>query len=170
MRTKLLCVAFSRELGRFDDSELASFLANREITSFREHVVDVDGEPFLLCVVTWHEESPAAAQPASTTTQPARPMPQVLQGLTDEQRALYEMVRRWRAKKAHDEGAPPYVILTNRQLAEIVQARPNTRAGLGRIDGIGEKKLDRYADDLLALLWPPIPAAEPAAPTAEVAS
>lgn len=47
---------------------------------------------------------------------------------------------------------PPYVICNNRQLAEIVKARPLTLAALGRIEGFGEAKLKKYGPDLLALI------------------
>jgi len=49
VRTKLIAVTFSHELGRFDDAELAAFLRDRDVATFREHVVAVDGEPFLFC-------------------------------------------------------------------------------------------------------------------------
>ena len=71
-------------------------------------------------------------------------MADVLQGLDDAQRTQFETIRTWRTKTAHDEGVPPYVVLTNRQLVEIIKRRPDTRAGLAQVDGLGTKKLDRY--------------------------
>lgn len=78
----------------------------------------------------------------------------MLESLDEAQRAHFERIRAWRAKTAQAEGVPPYVILTNRQLVEVVKQRPDSRTALGRVDGLGNKKLDRYATALLALLRP----------------
>lgn len=67
--------------------------------------------------------APAAADPAAdaaldlppaASPRPSRPLPAILQQLDGEQRRLFDLIRRWRAGKAHDEGTPPFVVLTNR--------------------------------------------------------
>lgn len=45
-------------------------------------------------------------------------------------------------------------MLTNRQLVEVVRQRPCDKAGLGRIGGLGDKKVARHGEELLAMLWP----------------
>jgi len=94
----------------------------------------------------------------------APPVAKILQQLDDDQQTQFEQLRQWRLQTAVDEGVPPYVVLTNRQLVEIVKQRPSSRAALGKIDGVGDKKLERYAKTLLARLWP---TEQPTSPTAE---
>jgi superfamily II DNA helicase RecQ len=169
VRARILTVRFSPTLGVFDDSALQEFVRDKELLDLREHVVAVCGIPCIACVVTWQEAArpaaeacadalpaaaPAAAAAPPSANGPARPMPELLQGLTDPQRALFDALRKWRYHTAQQEGAPPYVVLTNRQLVEIVRQRPASRTALGRIDGIGDKKLERYAAALLHLLHP----------------
>ncbi|MEQ1633671.1 MAG: HRDC domain-containing protein, partial [Planctomycetota bacterium] len=43
--------------------------------------------------------------------------------------------------------------LTNRQLVELVRQRPQSKAGIGRIDGLGEKKVARHGDAIRRLRW-----------------
>lgn len=65
---------------------------------------------------------------------------------------LFEALRTWRRGEAARQAVPPYVIFTDRTLAEIAQQRPSTRDALARISGLGQVKLDRYGEALLALL------------------
>jgi superfamily II DNA helicase RecQ len=161
MRARVLTLRFSPALGAFDDAALQELVGMHDLLELREHVVTVEGQPHIVCVATWHSEAPALAAASAAPSRNGRPVPEILQGLDDAQRALFETIRQWRASTAHAEGVPPYVLLTNRQLVEIVKQRPDTCAGLRRIDGLGAKKLDRYGQALLALLHP---AAAEAAP------
>lgn len=50
------------------------------------------------------------------------------------------------------EGITPYVLLTNRQLAEVARRRPTTLTALREVGGIGEAKAGRFGTDLLAVV------------------
>ena len=67
---------------------------------------------------------------------------------------LFERLKAWRRDQAREQGVPAYVILHDRTLAEIAQARPGTLGALARIGGIGARKLERYGDALLGLVQP----------------
>jgi superfamily II DNA helicase RecQ len=201
MRAKVFTLRFSSQLGRFDDGELVALQRRVVLEHLREHVITTAGETMLACVATWqertgstasHDSAPLRNDKPSTTppprhvavadpepitapqsTGPATPLEQLRAEFTEEQRNLFDLVRRWRARTAHDEGAPAYVVLTNRQLVEIVRQRPRSKAGLGAIHGLGDKKIDRYGAQLLAVLWPEAPPTESAdssSPTREAAS
>ena len=61
-------------------------------------------------------------------------------------------VRAGNDPRAKRDGRPPYVLFTNSQIANIARARPDTRAALEAVPGVGEARIRDYADDLLALL------------------
>jgi DNA helicase-2/ATP-dependent DNA helicase PcrA len=65
---------------------------------------------------------------------------------------LYEVLKRWRLETAKAEERPAYVIFHNSTLAEIVRRSPRSREELAAVPGVGPAKLDRYGDDLLAVL------------------
>ncbi|MFA6111134.1 MAG: HRDC domain-containing protein [Candidatus Latescibacterota bacterium] len=64
---------------------------------------------------------------------------------------LFNALRDWRNGQAREEGIPAYVICTNRQLAAIAHARPDSLAKLGAVEGLGRAKLERYGGPILAL-------------------
>jgi ATP-dependent DNA helicase RecQ len=62
---------------------------------------------------------------------------------------LYSMLRDLRAKMAKREEVPPYVIFPNKTLEALVRYQPaNTEEAL-HLPGIGEAKLQRYAEPFL---------------------
>jgi ribonuclease D len=73
-------------------------------------------------------------------------------GLDERDRLLFNTLRTWRSRKAPAEGAPPYVILTNRELLGIVLRKPENRTALGQISGIGCAKVERYVKEILEAL------------------
>jgi DNA helicase-2/ATP-dependent DNA helicase PcrA len=65
---------------------------------------------------------------------------------------LGERLRAWRLERARADGVPPYVVFHDAVLHAIAAAQPASRGELAQISGVGPAKLDRYADDLLALV------------------
>jgi len=63
--------------------------------------------------------------------------------------ALYQELRVWRAEVAMWLASRFYMILTNRQLRDIVRVRPASLAALGGISGIGQARLQKYGRVLL---------------------
>ncbi|HET7517934.1 MAG TPA: ATP-dependent DNA helicase UvrD2 [Actinomycetes bacterium] len=67
---------------------------------------------------------------------------------------LAEQLRAWRRKRAEADGVPAYVVFNDRTLAALTERQPRSRGELLAVEGIGPSKLDRYGDELLALLTP----------------
>ncbi len=65
---------------------------------------------------------------------------------------LYETLKRWRLETAKAEERPAYVIFHNATLAEIVRRGPRSREELAAVPGVGPAKLERYGDEVLAVL------------------
>jgi DNA helicase-2/ATP-dependent DNA helicase PcrA len=65
---------------------------------------------------------------------------------------LYETLKRWRLETAKAEERPAYVIFHNSTLAEIVRRTPRSREELAAVPGVGPAKLERYGDEVLAVL------------------
>ena len=66
-------------------------------------------------------------------------------------RGLFDALKAWRLEQAKLQGVPAYVILHDRALAAIAEARPASLTELSRIGGIGAAKLDRYGAAIVAL-------------------
>jgi DNA helicase-2/ATP-dependent DNA helicase PcrA len=65
---------------------------------------------------------------------------------------LFAQLRAWRKQRADTESVPAYVVFTDATLEALAEVRPTTREAMLRINGIGPSKLEKYADDVLAIL------------------
>ena len=184
---------YSATLGGFDDTPFADFTRDKEVIAFREHFYAVNEVPHLTCVVHYQdaivpaEALEAARAIAPRTTAPhggarfersapslAGPnradrrdgAPDPCEGLSEPERALFNHLREWRSGRAHEEGIPAYMILSNRQLVEVVRKRPDSPTALGHVHGLGPSKVQKYGAQLLARLHghPPLPRAPGPAP------
>jgi ATP-dependent DNA helicase RecQ len=66
--------------------------------------------------------------------------------------ALVERLRSWRAEEAQRRRVPAYVIFHDSTLAALAEHRPQSRAALLAVRGLGPAKLEAYGDALLELL------------------
>jgi ATP-dependent DNA helicase RecQ len=65
---------------------------------------------------------------------------------------LLGALRAWRSEVARTRGVPAYVVLHDSTIDGIAAARPTTPEALRDIPGIGDKKLERYGRELIALI------------------
>ena len=65
---------------------------------------------------------------------------------------LFDRLKEWRRKRANADGVPAYVVFHDRTLAEIAERRCKDWADLAAISGVGPAKLERYADEVLAVV------------------
>lgn len=69
-----------------------------------------------------------------------------------EEREQWEALRTLRRKLAEEHSVPPYVIFPDATLLEMLRAQPRTLSEMGRISGVGARKLERYGEAFLAVL------------------
>ena len=67
-------------------------------------------------------------------------------------RTLVGALRAWRSEVARKRGVPAYVVLHDATIDGIATSRPTTLGELRNIPGIGDKKLEHYGDELIALV------------------
>jgi ATP-dependent DNA helicase RecQ len=65
---------------------------------------------------------------------------------------LFEALRARRREIAQETGLPPYVIFHDSVLRDMATARPASLAELGRIAGVGARKLEAYGEDFLTVI------------------
>jgi ATP-dependent DNA helicase RecQ len=65
---------------------------------------------------------------------------------------LLGVLRAWRSEVARKRGVPAYVVLHDTTIDGIATSRPTTPGQLRGIPGIGDKKLEHYGDELIALV------------------
>jgi DNA helicase-2/ATP-dependent DNA helicase PcrA len=65
---------------------------------------------------------------------------------------VVDALKAWRRERAKADGVPAYVVLHDSTLAEIAASGPRSLFELGRVKGMGPAKLERYGDEILAVL------------------
>src|SRR5450759_3205875 len=65
---------------------------------------------------------------------------------------LVGALRAWRSEVARQRGVPAYVVLHDSTIDGIATSRPATLSRIRDIPGIGDKKLEQYGDELIALV------------------
>jgi DNA helicase-2/ATP-dependent DNA helicase PcrA len=65
---------------------------------------------------------------------------------------LFERLKTWRLERARDDEVPAYVVFTDATLELIAEHKPKNEGALRAINGVGPSKIERYGDDVLALV------------------
>ena len=65
---------------------------------------------------------------------------------------LYQKLKAFRYAKANEENIPQYYIFTNAELIDIVEKCPSTKEELLKINGIGNKKVELYGNEILKIV------------------
>lgn len=142
---------FNSQLGVFDDEEFNNFTKDKELISVSDYLFQRDDIPYLTLVVKYKQMDSLTM---STLSEKVRDKTrgnneEWRKLLDDESMPLFNTLRQWRNEKGKKEGIPPYVILNNKQLAEVCQRRPQSKYDLMKIEGIGKAKAEKYGDDIL---------------------
>ena len=65
---------------------------------------------------------------------------------------LFRRLKEWRSRKAKQQGLAQFQILHQQVLIQIVVSLPDNRRDLKKIKGVGKKTLEKYGQDILALV------------------
>ena len=107
--------------------------------------------------LTWPTEGKAEPSPflvelGVETSAPRRVRTPVRPVVPEEDAPLVERLKAWRRRRAQADGVPAYVVFHDRTLVEIASRQPRSRGDLSQISGVGPAKLERYADEVLAVV------------------
>ncbi len=131
------------------EQELNRFLSGHKVVSIERHLIDQGVNSFWAICVDYLSHSPGEA---AFNPNLSRSRVDYKTILTPEDFAVFSRLRQLRKELAQTEAVPVYALFTNEQLAQMVQRRCQSRSDLSQIEGIGENKIDKYAERLLPLL------------------
>ncbi len=72
--------------------------------------------------------------------------------LSERDFAQFAELRNLRKALAEREGLPAYALFTNEQLAEMVRRRVDSVAAMGKIEGVGPARLEKYGEAFVQAL------------------
>ena len=131
------------------ESELNGFLSSHKVLAIKRRWVDLGTNSFwAICVVYLSASTISKSQ--ETTLSRSRVDYKTI--LHQEEFDVFSQLRQLRKEMAQAEAVPVYALFTNEQLAQMVQRRCRTKSELLGIEGVGEAKVDKYAERLLPFL------------------
>jgi ATP-dependent DNA helicase RecQ len=73
-------------------------------------------------------------------------------GMSAAEQLIFEKLRWWRVETARKHNVPAYVIFHDATMREIAKAQPASLDDLRGVTGVGEKKLETYGEEIVALI------------------
>lgn len=70
---------------------------------------------------------------------------------TEREERLWQSLRQWRKNRANSDNVPAYAIFADRTLQDLVQHPPASMADLNHIYGLGERKIERFGEEILTI-------------------
>ena len=132
------------------EEELNRFLRSVRVLSARPELVHDGAASYWTCVVEYLDGDHDPAKSGGGRDE--RKKVDYRELLPPEDFAIYSRLREWRKEVANREAVPVYTIFTNEQLARIAGQRITTKTGLLGLDGVGEARVGKYGEEVLAIV------------------
>ena len=71
---------------------------------------------------------------------------------TEIDQDLFELLRNLRTEIAKEEKVPPYIVFSDKTLAELCYAKPETEEAMLAVSGVGKFKLDKYGERFMEVI------------------
>ena len=133
------------------EAEMNAFLRGHRVLAVKKEFVP-DGENSFWSFCVEYLDGAGAGALLSGGKLPKVDYKEVLK---PEEFEVFSRLRDWRKAVAEQEGVPVYVVLTNEQLAQMVQKQVKSKAGLKEIEGVGDARVEKYGEALVQLLAVP---------------
>jgi ATP-dependent DNA helicase RecQ len=72
--------------------------------------------------------------------------------LSPQEQTIFDKLRWWRVETARKHNVPAYVIFHDATMREIAKIKPTSLDDLRNVSGVGEKKLETYGAEIIALI------------------
>ncbi len=137
------------------EAEMNAFLRSHRVLAVKKEFVPDGENAFWTFCVEYLDGTPPGNASGPGGKPPKVDYKEVLK---PEEFEVFSRLREWRKAVAEQDDVPVYAVLTNEQLARMVQKRVTTQAGLKEIEGVGEARITKYGGALLErLVFNPVP-------------
>ncbi len=130
-------------------AELNRFLQTVRVVEVQREFVDQGWNSYWSVAVEYYKDG--IGQTGEADPKKKKPV-DYREVLSPEDFSLYAKLRDWRKETAAQESVPVYTLFTNQQLAKIVTKRITAKADMQKIAGIGEARVKKYGDGVIAII------------------
>jgi len=145
---KVITTPFDPITGTFKSNAFNEFIADKEVTFFQPQFFN-RGDKFYWSVFIQYQHLEGSDKGKFNLKENSEAKKEILKELTEEQFTLFKSLKGWRMEKAKQEGIPPFIVLKDEQLIEIIKTKPESLESLKNINGIGDKKAQKYGQEIL---------------------
>ena len=132
---------------------LNRFLRGHRVLRLERQLVDQGGSLFwAFCIEYLDGDPPLPVSPGMNRAGKGKRRIDYQELLSEEDFAVFARLREWRKQESETQAIPPYAIFNNDQLRQMAEGRPNTKAQLQAIEGIGEAKMEKYGKTVLTMI------------------
>jgi superfamily II DNA helicase RecQ len=135
---KLLVVRYDSSSGSYDDGEFVKFCESNKILHIDKEFVRTESSVYYSFFI---EYLPAVKRYDKPD----------YKSMSEIEMSQYNRLRKWRNELAASEGIPPYIIMYNAQLYEIIKRQPQAKADFCAIKGM-KSKAEKYGEQIIKLL------------------
>lgn len=147
MQLKFFTITVDSDEETIDD--LNRFLRSVKVLEIKKEFVNQpDGGSFWSVCVTY---LPQATDINSSRSRIQRKI-DYKEVLTSDEFEVFSKLRKIRKLIAEKDAVPPFAVFSDAELAEIVKLEKIDIESVSKIDGIGKKKVEKYAIDMLRML------------------
>jgi superfamily II DNA helicase RecQ len=131
------------------EAEVNAFLGRYRVVAIDRRWIDQGGSSFWAICVDYFAPGAGEARRGGSF---GRSRIDYKQALSGGEFIAFSRLRELRKQIAQSEAVPVYAVFTNEQLAQAVQQRCRSAGDLHKIDGIGAARIEKYAEQMLAIL------------------
>ncbi len=125
MLLKIFTLEFSPAEGVFHDSVVMDFLKDKSLISVKDYLVEKNGKIFLTVIVTYSLKE--IDRPVVTKLgEPSSKGATWKELINKDNEVIFNSLKNWRLEESKKQGFPPFIIFTNKQLADIAVLKPST--------------------------------------------
>ena len=132
------------------ETALNQFCDSHHVLKVDRQLIDCGTDSLWAVCISWSTNTGSLT--ANNTTGKRKPAIDYKEVLSEDDFAIYVQLRELRKHIAEQEGTAVYNIFTNEQLAKLVTGKIRTKADMSQIKGIGQAKMEKYADYFLKCL------------------
>lgn len=133
-----------------DQIAVDDFCTRHRIISVDKRFIEREDVCFWSICVTYLQKSSSPSKPTQSVNK--RGQIDYREVLNEADFTVYAKLRDLRKEISETESIPVYAIFSNAQMAEMVTSRVIAKTTLSKINGVGDAKLENYAERFLELL------------------
>ncbi|WP_299548608.1 HRDC domain-containing protein [Seonamhaeicola sp.] len=154
MKIKVFNIRLSKEHLESDQNKVNAFLEHVDMKKSSTSLIEGKTNYWSLIVHYLKKDQTAPDQevkPENHKTETKKPK-LTESDLSQEELIIADSPKQWRKDKSQKEMRPSYMILSNADIYSVAKDKPSDFSELLNVHGFGEKKVEKYGDDIISLL------------------